>query len=146
MDPRPIWLDVWGAGQWRWLEQVPCRTSLVPLASPYFILCLIGVGKRIIQNFPDISSSAWRGAPDGVANLKVRRGAFDALNEGPGALESEVKLSPPRGRPLKNSMNIDGSSQIWLLQTWWFAFFMLKRSLALFCVFLRPTAFGNCRH
>ena len=25
------------------LEQVPRRTSLVPLASPYFLLCLIGV-------------------------------------------------------------------------------------------------------
>ena len=25
--------------------------------------------------------------PDGVATLKVRKGAFDALNKGPGALE-----------------------------------------------------------
>ena len=41
---------------------------------------------------------------DGVATLKVRRVAFDALNTGFGALGKEVKLSPPRGRPLKNSM------------------------------------------
>ena len=32
------------------------------------------------------SSGAWRGAPDGVATLKVRKGAFDALNKGSGAL------------------------------------------------------------
>ena len=44
------------------------------------------------------SSGAWRGAPDGVATLKVRKGAFDALNKkGLEHLESEVKLSPPRG-------------------------------------------------
>ena len=33
-----------------------------------------------------LSSDAWRGAPDGVATLKVRKGAFDALNKGSGAL------------------------------------------------------------
>ena len=27
--------------------------------------------------FPPSSSAAWRGAPDGVATLKVRKGAFD---------------------------------------------------------------------
>ena len=32
------------------------------------------------------SSGAWRGAPDGVATLKVRKGAFNALNKGSGAL------------------------------------------------------------
>ena len=32
-----------GYGQWKWLEEVPGRTSLAPLASPCFVLCLIGV-------------------------------------------------------------------------------------------------------
>ena len=41
--------------------------------------------------------------PTGVATLKVRKGAFDAFNEGSGAF-GKVKLSPPRGRPLKNFM------------------------------------------
>ena len=46
------------------------------------------------------------GAPDGVATLEVRKGAFDALNKGSGALgKSEVKLSPPRGCPLKDFMS-----------------------------------------
>ena len=39
----PIWLDDWGTGQWKWMEEVPHRTSLVPLAFPCFVLCLIGV-------------------------------------------------------------------------------------------------------
>ena len=46
-----------------------------------------------------LSSGAWRGAPDGVATLKARKAAFDALNKGSEALGSEVKLSPLRGRP-----------------------------------------------
>ena len=29
----PIWLDDEGTGQWKWMEEVPRRTSLVPLAS-----------------------------------------------------------------------------------------------------------------
>ena len=33
-----------------------------------------------------VSSGAWRGAPDGIATLEVRKGPFDALNKGPGAL------------------------------------------------------------
>ena len=33
----------------------------------------------------------------------VRKGAFDTLNKGSGAL-GKVKLSHPRGRPLKSSM------------------------------------------
>ena len=45
-----------------------------------------------------MSSGASRGAPQGVATLKVRKGAFDVLNKGSGAL-GKVKLSPPRGRP-----------------------------------------------
>ena len=46
------------------------------------------------------SSSAWRGAPDGVATLKVRKSAFGALNiQGLEHLLNEVKLSPPQGAP-----------------------------------------------
>ena len=33
-SPCPIWLDDRGTGQWKWLEEVPRRTSLVPLAFP----------------------------------------------------------------------------------------------------------------
>ena len=33
-----------------------------------------------------LSNGASRGAPHGVATLKVRKGAFDALNKGYGAL------------------------------------------------------------
>ena len=32
-----------GTGQWKWMEEVPRRTSLVPLAFPCFLLCLRGV-------------------------------------------------------------------------------------------------------
>ena len=39
----PIWLDDRGVGQRKWLEEVPRRTSLAPLASPCFVLCFIGV-------------------------------------------------------------------------------------------------------
>ena len=37
-SPCPVWLDDRGAGQWKCLEEVPRRTSRVPLASSY--LCL----------------------------------------------------------------------------------------------------------
>ena len=53
-----------------------------------------------------ISSSAWRDAPDGVANLKVRKSACDALNKGLEHVEKWSKLLPRQGRPLKNSMII----------------------------------------
>ena len=33
----------WGTRQWKLLEEVPRRSSLVPLAFPSFVLCLIGV-------------------------------------------------------------------------------------------------------
>ena len=38
-----------------------------------------------------LSSGASRGAPHGLAILKVRKGAFDALNKGSGALGGKVK-------------------------------------------------------
>ena len=41
--PCPIWLDDQGTGQWKWMEEVPRRTSLVPLAFSCFVLRLIGV-------------------------------------------------------------------------------------------------------
>ena len=31
-----------GAGQWKSLEEVPRRTSLAPIGSPFSVLCLIG--------------------------------------------------------------------------------------------------------
>ena len=45
------------------------------------------------------SSGTWRGAPDGVATLKVRKGAFDALNKGSGALGNWSKVVAPSGAP-----------------------------------------------
>ena len=39
-----------------------------------------------VYRLPTKSSAASRGAPHGVATLKVRKGAFDALNKGSGAL------------------------------------------------------------
>ena len=36
-----IWLDDRGTGQWKWLEEVPRRSSLAPLASPCLVLCLL---------------------------------------------------------------------------------------------------------
>ena len=41
--PCPIRLDDRGTGQWKWLDEVPRRTSLVPLAFPCFVLRLIEV-------------------------------------------------------------------------------------------------------
>ena len=41
--PCPIWLDDRGAGQWKWLDEVPCRTSFAPFAFPCFVLCWIGM-------------------------------------------------------------------------------------------------------
>ena len=38
----------------------------------------------------------------GVATLKVRKGAFDALNKGSGGLRKRSKVVTPSGRPLKN--------------------------------------------
>ena len=43
MFPCPIWLDDRGTGQWKWMEEVPRRTSLVPLAFPCFVHCLVRV-------------------------------------------------------------------------------------------------------
>ena len=50
------------------------------------------------------SSGASRSAPHGVATLKVRQGAFDALNKGSGELGKRSKVVTPSGAPLKNSM------------------------------------------
>ena len=45
-------------------------------------------------------SGAWRGAPDGVATLKVSKGAFDALNRGSGALgKVKCKVVASSGAP-----------------------------------------------
>ena len=41
----PIWLDDRGTGHWKRMEEVPRCTSLIPLAFPCFVLCLIGVEK-----------------------------------------------------------------------------------------------------
>ena len=47
----PIWLDDRGTGQWKWLEEVPRRTSLVPLAFPCFVLCLIGLETKNVLDY-----------------------------------------------------------------------------------------------
>ena len=43
VSPCTIWLDDRGTGQWKWMEEVPRRTSLVPLAFPSFLHWLIRV-------------------------------------------------------------------------------------------------------
>ena len=48
LNPRPIWLDDRGAGQWKWMEEVPCRTPLTPLASPCFVLIWKGGNRRAL--------------------------------------------------------------------------------------------------
>ena len=50
-DRGPIWLDDRGTGQWKWLEEVPCRTSLVPLAFPCFVLRLIGLETKNVLHY-----------------------------------------------------------------------------------------------
>ena len=47
----PIWLDDRGTGQWKWLEEVPRRTSLVPLAFPCFVLRLIGLETKNVLDY-----------------------------------------------------------------------------------------------
>ena len=39
-----------------------------------------------VPRFTVFGGGASQGAPDGVATLKIRKGAFDALNKGSGAL------------------------------------------------------------
>ena len=70
------------------------------------IVGTLGCVNLFLTNHPwQKSRGAWRGAPDGVAPLHVRKGAFDALKRRVWSTWiSEVTLSPPRGRPLKNSM------------------------------------------
>ena len=57
-----------------------------------------GAQSRSARN--SLKSPFSQSPPDGLATLKVRKSAFDALNKGSGALgRSEVKLSPLRGAP-----------------------------------------------
>ena len=49
--PRPIWLDDRGTGRWKWMGEVPRRTSLVPLAFPCFVHCLIGVETKNVLDY-----------------------------------------------------------------------------------------------
>ena len=49
--PCPIWLDGRGTGQWKWMEEVPRRTSLVPLAFPCFLHWLIGVETKNVLDY-----------------------------------------------------------------------------------------------
>ena len=42
-NPCPIWPDDRGTGPCKWTEEVLRRTSLVPLAFPCFVLCLVRV-------------------------------------------------------------------------------------------------------
>ena len=48
----PIWLYDCCAGQWKWMEEVPRRTSLAPLASPCFVLCLLRVEPEGLLDVP----------------------------------------------------------------------------------------------
>ena len=50
-NPCPTWAADRGTGQWRWMEEVPRRTSLVPLASPCFVVRLIGVETEALLDY-----------------------------------------------------------------------------------------------
>ena len=52
-----------------------------------------------ILKLPSNSSGAWRGGPDGIATLKVRNSAFEALNKRSGALEKWSKVVARSGEP-----------------------------------------------
>ena len=54
------------------------------------------------------SSGAWQGATDGVATLKVRKSAFDALNKGSGALGKRSKVVAPSGAPPQDLYVMEG--------------------------------------
>ena len=41
-----------GNGQCKWMEEVPCHTSLAPLAFPCFLLCLTGLETEGLINLP----------------------------------------------------------------------------------------------
>ena len=63
-------------------------------------LCPLCLQER--RAFPEIctsNSSIFQAVLDGVASLKVREGAFDALNKGSGALEKRRKVVAPSGAP-----------------------------------------------
>ena len=62
-----------------------------------------GVSKGSRSPKKSQSSNASRGAPDGVATLKVRKGAFDALNKGSGALDQWSKAVKQSCRPLRDA-------------------------------------------
>ena len=51
------------------------------------------------RELSEFSSSAWRGAPDGVATLKVRKDAVDVLIKGSGALGRVNEVVAPSGAP-----------------------------------------------
>ena len=51
-NPCTIWLDDRGTGQRKLMEEVPRRTSLVPLAFPCFVLCLKGVDTEGLFRLP----------------------------------------------------------------------------------------------
>ena len=57
-----IWLDDRGTGQWKWMEEVPRRTSLGPLAFPCLVLCLIGMETEGLLDYEggrEIISIVW---------------------------------------------------------------------------------------
>ena len=56
---------------------------------------------------------AWR-APDGVATLKVRKGDFDTLNKGSGALRKWSKVVAPLGAPPEELYDVESAFFCWL--------------------------------
>ena len=57
----------------------------------FFLLPFCRILRMLLAHF------ASQGASDGVATLEVRKGAFDALNDGSGALEKCSKVVAPSG-------------------------------------------------
>ena len=83
---KHIWLAARGTGQGKWLEEVPGRTSLAPLVSPCFVLCLIGVETEGLLDYQGragiIPIVRWNLRP--VIFGVERRGCRDRCQEGSG--------------------------------------------------------------
>ena len=75
----------------------PLRTKIAPSQS--LVISALTEPNPIRQKSRRDRKRAWRGAPDGVATLKLRKGTFDALNKGSGALGKWSKVVAPSGAP-----------------------------------------------
>ena len=82
-------------GPWHYVKSLRQVAKLCTKTSPrHFLACL--------------SRGAWRGAPDRVATLKARKGAFDTMNKGSGAV-GKVTLTALQKKLWIFSSNLPGN-------------------------------------